>query len=279
MSELTIVIVSYNTRTDLDRCLSKFTTDPPALPHDIVVVDNASSDGSAEAVRTGWPSVTLVESGDNLGFARAVNRGLAETESRLVLLLNPDALPTGGAVDHLVAVLQEEPGAAVVGPRLVDGEGRLEISFGPMLSPSAEIWQKLLRVGHARRLPLLAWLADRRAARRRDVDWVSGACLLVSRAALDAAGGLDERFFLYTEDVDLCASIRAGGGRVIFTPEVEVRHRRGQPRRHDPAHAQDAYRRSHLAFYAKHHPRLHWLLRFYLRLRGQLPAASQEPPG
>ena len=276
MSDLAIIIVSYNTSIDLQACLSSLAANPPAVSHEILVVDNASSDGSAQLVRDTWPEITLVEAAINLGFASAVNRGLAQTGSSLVLLLNPDAAVPAGAIDRLVAVLKQESESAVVGPRLVDDEGRLEISFGPMLSPFAELWQKLLVAGHARRLAPFSWLARRRAARRRYVDWGSGACLLVSRAALDAVGGLDERFFLYTEDVDLCASIRASGRRVVFAPEVEIRHRRGRSRRHNPESTQQAYRRSHLAFYAKHHPRYHTLLRLYLWLRGQLPPPRES---
>ncbi len=276
MSDLAIIIVSYNTKADLHACLSSLTATPPAVSHEILVVDNASSDGSAQLIRNTWPEVALVEAEANLGFASAVNRGLTQTDSSLVLLLNPDTAVHAGAVDRLVAVLKQDSASAVVGPRLVDDEGQLEISFGAMLTPLAELWQKLLVAGHARRLAPFSWLARRQAARRRYVDWVSGACLLVSRAALDAVGGLDERFFLYTEDVDLCASIRARGRRVVFAPEIEIRHRRGRARQHNPERAQQAYRRSHLAFYAKHHPRYHILLRLYLWLRGQLPPPQES---
>jgi GT2 family glycosyltransferase len=103
------------------------------------------------------------------------------------------------------------------------------------------------------------------------VDWVSGACLLVRRQDAEAAGLLDERFFLYTEDVDFCASVRALGKTVRYTPEAEIVHARGRSRSHDPRASNAAYRRSHLAFYEKHHPRWAPLLRLYLSLRGERP--------
>ena len=274
MTEVGVIIVSYNTRSELEACLRALEAHPPGRSHEVTVVDNGSADGSPALVRAGWPGVRLIETGANLGFARAVNAGLRATESRLVLLLNSDAVLPAGALDQLTAVLDEDPTVTAVGPRLVDDEGRLEISFGPMLSPFNELWQKLLVVGHGRRFGPLSWMARRRAERRRDVDWVSGACLLARRAAVDAVGRLDERFFLYTEDVDLCASLRAQGGRVVYVPDVEVRHHRGRSRRHDPAGARTAYRRSHLAFYAKHHPRWRPLLKLYLRLRGELPTGD-----
>ena len=108
------------------------------------------------------------------------------------------------------------------------------------------------------------------AASERYVDWVSGACLLVHRADADAVGLLDERFFLYTEDVDFCASIRARGRRILFTPEAQITHLRGRSRASVPGRMHAAYRRSHLAFYEKHHPRWAPVLRMYLRLRGQI---------
>lgn len=272
MTELAIVIVSYNTRPELEACLASLVDDAPAISHEIVVVDNASSDGSPAAVRTRWPQVTLIDAGDNLGFARATNLGIRATTSRLVLLLNSDTVSPPKAIDRLVEVLLPRGDVAVVGPRLADANGRLEVSFGPMISPVAELWQKCLVRGHARGTPVLAGLVDRRARSERLVDWVSGACLLVRRADAVAAGLLDERFFLYGEDVDFCAAIRRLGRHVLFTPVVKMVHHGGRSGAHAPATASAAYRRSHLAFYQKHHPAWHPVLRTYLRLRGKLPA-------
>ena len=271
MTDLAIVIVSYNARTDLEACLSSLAEHPPTISHEVVVVDNASSDGSAASVRARWPMHAVIDAGDNLGFARATNLGIRATASRLVLLLNSDTLTPPGAVDGLVAALRARSEVAVAGPRLVDAGGTLEISFGPMLSPFAELRHKCLVRGHARRLPLLTALAEHRARAERLVDWVSGACLLVHRADAEAVGLLDERFFLYGEDVDFCAAVRRRGRHVLFTPAVEIVHHRGRSGRSTPASTSAAYRRSHLAFYRKHHPAWHPILRVYLRARGQLP--------
>ena len=157
-------------------------------------------------------------------------------------------------------------------PFHVDGRGRAELSFGRMISPFAELRQKVLVRGHARGWPIVSAYVERATRRPREVDWVSGACLLVRRQTAEAAGLLDERFFLYTEDVDFCASVRATGGRVLFTPAAEIVHLRGRSRASAPAASRAAYRRSHVAFYEKHHPRWAALLRLYLRLKGQDPA-------
>lgn len=269
--DLAIVIVSYNAREDLEACLSRLRDNPPRATHQTIVVDNASTDGSADAAMAFGPAVRVIEAGDNLGFARGTNIGIAATDSRLILLLNSDTLPSPGDIDRLVAVLETHNDVAAVGPRLVDAEGRLEISFGPMMTPWAELWQKTLGRAHAAGVPGLTAFVERRARHPRLVDWVSGACLLVRRTDVAAVNGLDERFFLYTEDVDFCASLRARARQVLFTPDVEMVHRRGRSGQKAPAATELAYRRSHLAFYQKHHPRWHALLRLYLRVRGLLP--------
>ena len=266
-----IVIVTYNSARDIDRALRSLAETRPATPHEILVVDNASADDTVTRVRASWPGVRLIASPSNLGFAAANNRGIRESSSELVLLLNPDTSVPKGAIDRLVAHLDARPDVAIVGPRIVDGEGRAELSFGSMIAPLTELKQKVLVVGNDRGVRPIVSMVDRMTRRTREADWVSGACLLIRRADLEAAGLLDERFFLYIEDVDLCASVRRRGRTVLFAADVEIQHLRG---RSAGATTAAAYRRSQLAFYAKHHPA--WLpwLRAYLKVRGELPDNS-----
>jgi N-acetylglucosaminyl-diphospho-decaprenol L-rhamnosyltransferase len=271
MTDLAIVIVSYNTRDDLARVLDSLAAAPPATPHQVVVVDNASEDGSLEMVRGRHPRVLAIEAGANLGFSKANNIGIRATASELVLLLNSDTEVPAGAIDGLVSDLRAHPEAAVVGPRLVDGNGRPELSIGPMIGPLNELRQKMTGALYDRGWGPVRRRVERSLATPQEADWVSGACLLVRRADAEAVGLLDERFFLYTEDVDFCASLRRLGRRVRYVPSVEVRHLRGRSRSRNPGAATAAYRRSHLAFYEKHHPGWHRLLRTYLRLKGHLP--------
>jgi GT2 family glycosyltransferase len=270
MVDLAIIIVSYNARDDLVACLRSLTDAPPAIGHEIVVVDNASADGSVSAAR-GVPNVRVIETGANLGFARANNVGFRETSGAFVLLLNSDTIVPPGAIDRLVADLEAHPEAAIVGPRIVDGLGRPEISFGAMMGPFNELLQKTrgrLHARHAR--PVDAWI-DRRMRVARYADWVSGACLLVRRRAAEEAGLLDERFFIYAEDVDFCAAVRARGHKVRFTPAAEIVHHRGRSVATNRPVVDAAYRRSQIAFYEKHHPGWAPWLKAYLRLRGKLP--------
>jgi N-acetylglucosaminyl-diphospho-decaprenol L-rhamnosyltransferase len=271
---LSIIIVSYNCRPDLERCLTSLAEHPPQVPHDIVVVDNASRDGTPDAVRSRWPTVRVIESGENMGFAKASNIGIRATRGDLVLLLNPDTIVPAGAIDALVAALDARPDVAVAGPRLVDECGRAELSFGRMLSPWVEARQKLLVRGSQRGIPPITALVEHMTARTRAVDWVSGACLLVRRHDLEAVGLLDERFLMYTEDVDLCAAVRARGRVVLFVAAAEIIHARGRSAASAPAATEAAYRRSQIAFYEKHRPRWVPVLKAYLTLRRQWPEAT-----
>jgi GT2 family glycosyltransferase len=267
---LTIVIVSYKARADLERCLASLTDAPPAIPHEIVIVDNASDDGSADAARRLRPDARVIALGENVGFARANNVGIRATRGDLLLLLNSDTVVSKGAIDRLVAALEETPKAAVAGPRLIGPDSETELSFGAMVGPLAEWRQKSFgRALEARDQSARARLASL-TTRRHMPDWVSGACLLVWRADAEAVGLLDERYFMYLEDVDFCAALRARGRAILFVPEVSVTHLRGRSRRSAPSATQRAYRQSQVAFYDKHHPVWAPFLRGYLWVRGQL---------
>ena len=267
MSELTIVVVSFNARDDLARCLDSLRAAPPAIAHEIVVVDNASTDGSAD-MASACAGVRLIALPTNVGFAAANNAAIRASRGELILLLNSDTVVPPGAIDGLVAALRSEVDVAAAGPRLVDGEGRPELSFGDMVSPLAEWRQKRLLAAAARGTARAQAIIDGRTRARRYPDWVSGACLLVRRADAEAVGLLDERYFKYLEDVDFCAALRARGRRILFVPEVTVTHLRGRSRRAAPTATASAYRDSQRAFYAKHHPRWAPVLHAYLRVKG-----------
>ena len=258
---VSIIIVSFNARVDLGHCLESLHAAPPAAPHEILVVDNGSTDGSVDVARR-WPDIRLIEVGSNTGFARANNLGIRASRGANLLLLNSDTVVPPAAIDRLLAALDHDRDVAVVGPRLVDAGGRAELSFGRMIGPLNELRQRRLAQGRS---------VEALTSRRQYPDWVSGACLLVRRADAEAVGLLDERYFMYAEDVDFCAAIRARGRRIRFTPAVTVVHHRGRSAATARAATGRAYRQSQIAFYEKHHPRWTPILRLYLRLRGLEP--------
>ena len=264
---VSIVVVTFNARDDALACLASVHAHPPRRPWDLVVVDNQSGDGTADAIASRWPDDALVRLPENIGFAAANNVGIKATHGEFVLLLNSDTLVAEGQLEALCQALEEDPTAAAAGPRLVDGAGRQELSYGPMISPIGEPRQKvrakLLAQGPAR----IRARIEAGMGRRQYVDWVSGACLLVRRSAAEEVGLLDERYFMYCEDVDFCAALRAAGHRILYAPEIEVTHLRGRSRASAPAVTNRRYRDSQVAFYRKHHPKWARVLRWYLAAR------------
>ena len=246
-------MVSYNTRDDLLRCLEAL-LGPAELPLEVIVVDNASRDGSAEAVRARFPAAQVIANTTNLGFSKANNIGLRAATGEYALLVNSDCEVRPGAVAALAGVLEARPKVALVGPRHVGTDGRPQVSFGPALTPLAEWRQgRLVRGVKAGRADALREAAAR-SERESEPDWLSASCLLARRSALDAVGGFDESFFLYEEDVDLCLRVRRAGWHIVFTPAAEVVHHLGRSMDKAPGLARLEYHRSHLRFYAKHNP-------------------------
>lgn len=265
---LAIIIVTYNSRDEIGGCLESVVGHTDPLDTSITVVDNASPDGTAAHVRTSWPQARVIDAGGNVGFSRANNLGVRATTSDYVLFLNPDTIVRGTAIPTLVGAMEADRGTAIAGPRLVDSDGMPEISWGPVISPWGEFRQKRLMSGYARRVPRLVEYVTTLSRRDRYVEWVSGACLLARRKDLDAVGLFDERYFMYTEDVDLCIGVRDLGRRVRYVAEAEVLHLRGRSASHD-ADTERRRRSSQVAYYKKHNPAWVPVLRAYLRLTGK----------
>jgi N-acetylglucosaminyl-diphospho-decaprenol L-rhamnosyltransferase len=268
-ADVHVIIVSYNTRADLDACLASLFAAPPACVAGVTVVDNASGDGSPEMVRSRYPAVEVVALDKNAGFGAANNVALRRCSQPLALLLNSDTIVPTGAIDTLRARLIAR-GAVAAGPKLVDAQGRQEVSFGPMLTPLTELVQRSRVRAASRPGPSTSARLRKYLAAERFVDWVTGACMLLDVRAVSGAGFFDERFFMYEEDVDLCATLRAAGGKVLFTPAAEVIHLRGRSSAAPSGAAADShYDRSHIAFYEKHAPGWAVWLKLWLRLRGR----------
>jgi GT2 family glycosyltransferase len=249
-ARVAVVIVSFNTRDELLRCLASL--EAVRLPLEVVVVDNASADDSAGAARRAFPGARIIENTVNEGYAKANNRGWKATTAPLVLLLNSDTEVRPGAIEAMVASLESRPEVGIVGPRTVGADGRVQVSTGDDLTPLAERRQRRLVLGVKRGDPAALAKAEALHATAREPVWVSGSCLLVRRPPLEAVGGLDEAFFLYEEDVDLCVRVSRLGFRVLFEPRAEVVHHLGRSVAKDPAAARLHYHRSHLLYYRKH---------------------------
>ncbi len=253
--DLSILIVSWNTRELLGQCLASVFAHPPAGPCEVLVVDNGSRDGSAALVRERFPQVKLVEARANLGFARANNLGLSLARGRYLLLLNSDTLVLPGTLDRLIACADRHPEAGVLGGRLLNADGSLQASWARFPT----LWSELLGRNVRARCPL-----GRPAGQAQvyDVDWVGGACMLVRPQAVAQVGALDEDFFMYSEETDWCYRMRRHGWRVHYLADGPVVHLGGgSASRADGMQLTRLYE-GKLRFFRKHYgPRQAQLLR------------------
>lgn len=251
---LSVLIVSYNTREMTLECLRVLARElPPGLAAEILLVDNASSDGSVAAVRAAFPAVRLLVSDRNAGFGAANNLALAQAKGRYLLLLNTDAFPRPGAVRVLVDLLERRADVGVVGPRLLYADGSLQQSCFRFTTPLYAWLENLGATKLFRRHP--AW-DDYRGwdhASEREVDFVIGACLLLRREVYERVGGFDERFFMYQEEADWQKRIRQAGWRVVFTPAAEVVHLAGASGRAEPVRVSGHFFESLDKYMLKHH--------------------------
>ncbi|MEB3186830.1 MAG: glycosyltransferase family 2 protein [bacterium] len=272
MSEpvLSVVVVNWNTREWLARCLDRVRAET-RTPHEIIVVDNASTDGSHELVATQFPGVRLLANDRNVGFAAGCNQGLELARGRFWLLLNPDTEVLDGALDRLVAYLERHPEVAAVGPRLENLDGSLQPSaFGFYGTWRSLIENRLVQALVTWRSPHSPWLAFWDHSSERIVDWVMGACLLVRRSVALRVGLLDERFFMYGEEVDWQWRMAEAGHRVMYLPTARVRHRKGASTSQVARPMNDHERRSRRLLVDKH---LGWAGRFIYRLKAAVAAA------
>lgn len=256
MIDLSVVIVSWNTALLLADCLRSIPGGARDLAYEVIVVDNASTDGSADLIATEFPDVKLIRNRDNVGFARGNNQGTAISTGRYVLLLNSDTIVKPHALANLVQYMDQHSEVGAVGPRLLTAHSEPQaFAFGGDPSLGYLIKRGLYRL--LLRRPIHDWHTTQIQA----VDWVSGACLLVRRAVIDQVGGLDENIFMYFEDTDWCKRIRAAGWKIYFNPQIEIIHLGGQSLKQNPA-ARRGYYRSLDYYYGKH---FGWVPRLMVR--------------
>ncbi|MEY2455049.1 MAG: hypothetical protein QOK06_143 [Acidimicrobiaceae bacterium] len=226
MVALDVGVVTFNTRDLTVSALERLIEHTAGLELRLLVHDNASTDGTAEAIRARVPQAEVEVGEQNVGFAAGMNRLIARSRAPWFLALNSDAWPEPGAIEALIAAGEASPSAAAVAPRLLRPDGSLEHSTFPFPSLGVasitavggyrRLWPKL-----ANRLALVGvWAHDE----ARDVDWAVGAALLMRRSALDVLGGFDETFFMYVEDLEWCWRARAAGWTIRFEPSAVVRH-------------------------------------------------------
>lgn len=251
-ADLAVVIVNYNAGDYLARCVASVVEASGGISVDVVVVDNASHDGSARLAASQTPQVRLIENPTNRGLSPGWNQGAGEVDAPWILFLNPDAEIQRGDLGSFVAAGDARQDVALLGPVIRNADGSIYES-GRALPPVGQA------VGHAFLGPFRPDNRFTRAYRQtgwdrstaREVDWVSGAAMLIRRSAFEQVGGFDEAFWLYGEELDLGARLRDAGWKVLATPELEILHHGGvsigRSRRTHVMHSQGVYR-----YYRKH---------------------------
>lgn len=260
---VTIIVVSFNTRALLERCLTQALNASVGLQAQIIVVDNASWDGSAEMVEARFPAIEVLRAPHNLGFAAANNLGWKHARGEFIILLNPDAFLAGDTLMRAVSLMKSNQNVGLAGGLLVGRDGSLEPSARLFPSPLNDL---LTLSGLADRFPRSrvfgrfnrTWADPNQAA---DVDWVPGAFAIIRSTVLKQTGFFDERFFLYFEEVDLCRRIKTAGYRIAYWPELKITHFGGESSRTLSGQSFSNHgrqltlwrMRSMLLYYRKHH--------------------------
>ena len=255
MSKVSVIIVSWNAKVYMRECLASIRQTVAGCVGEVIVVDNASADGSPDMVRAEFPEVRLIEAGANLGFARANNLAMRDARYEYLALVNSDVVVRGGCFQQLVRFMEDHENAGLAGPRIVGKDGHLQGSC--RLLPT--VWNNICRtVAVDRVFPGVPFLSGHEMRHfRHDVqveaEVLSGCFWMARRSAVDEVGGLDERFFFYMEDVDWCRRFHEKGWKVFFVPEAVAVHHGGASTANAPLKYVIQYHRANLMYWDKYY--------------------------
>ncbi len=249
--DISVIIVSYNVKNYLEACLTSLFEHPTRCTFDVWVVDNASTDGSSDMVRDQFPEVHLIQNQGNVGFASANNQAIRQCKGRYVFMLNPDTLAYENALDPLVDFLDKNPKTGAVGSRLLNPDGSLQPSCFPFPTLGRELW----RMFHLDTLyPVALYRMERwDRTQPKSVDMVQGTALALRHTALNEVGLLDEDFFMYSEEVDLCYRLKKSGWDLYWIPTSRVVHYGGQSTQQMAANMFLQLYWAKIAYFRKHH--------------------------
>jgi GT2 family glycosyltransferase len=255
MLDLSIIIVNYNAKQDLLRCLRSLEAVSGELALEVIVVDNGSSDGSCDVAEVQHPHFRFLRVGKNIGFAAGCNRGLVEAKGRQVMLLNPDTEVLSGALSNLVSALNANPRWGIVGPLMVDGKDVPYPAARRFPTPRYLFCEctRLAFLFPRTRMFAGYFYGDRNLSGLDRVDQVEGSALMISEAARAKVGPLDERFFLFFEEVDWCKRAADAGFECHLVPTATVRHHRSTTMSRNYLAARQANAESAMRYFAKHH--------------------------
>ena len=270
MGEISVIITSWNARQYLRDCLLSIRKTAGELIREVIVVDNASTDGSPEMVEKEFPEVVLIRSSHNLGFAGANNLGLRRATGELVALINSDVIVDADCFQRLALCIKDHEEVGLVGPRLRGRDGQAQMTCRRLPTIWNTVWRMPSLDRALSRWPLFSpfqmWYWN--TERRMTVEVLAGCFWLARRRAVDQVGALDERFFFYSEDVDWCKRFKDAGWKLRFVPDATAIHFGGASAANAPLRYQIEILRSNLAYWKKHYGNLGWLT-FYLSVTAQ----------
>lgn len=266
MKELSIIIVNWNVKDLLEKCLNSIYQKPQNLDFEVFVVDNASRDGSVEMVKKKFPQVKLMANKDNKGFAQANNQAIKEAAGEFILLLNPDTEILNGALAKMVGFMRKRLDCGILGCKLLNSDGTLQPSCRtfPDLYSQIIILLKLHNFFPklVKKYYMLDWLHNE----TKEVDQVMGACFLIRRKVVEEIGLLDEIFWALFEEVDYCKRAKNKNWKIYFTPEAEIIHHKGQSFNQQKVVAkQKNFNRCLIRYFKKHHSKSSWLILYLLQ--------------
>jgi GT2 family glycosyltransferase len=265
---LSIIIVHYKTRDITLQCLKSIQEFSPRVSCEILLIDNGSQDGIGAVVAEKFPKVRLIETGRNDGFSQANNLGIVNARGQYLLLLNSDTKILEPVFDRLIQYMDSRPEVGGIGPKHVGGDGRHQVSYGKFPDLFSEVLRKIVSYPIALNDPNIRGYLAEFCSAEREVDWISGSCLLLRREALRQAGLLDEAFFMYFEDIDLCKRFRDRGWKIVYCPMSKILHYCGQSVKVNILAGLVAYRQSQIYFARKHYGRWgDYLVRIVLFLK------------
>ena len=252
--KLSIVIVSWNVKKDLVNCLRSIGENPASESFEVIVIDNASTDSTVEAVRNEFPEIVVITNSQNLGFAAANNQGIEKSRGEYILLLNPDTIVQLNSLNILIEFMDKNEDVGICGPQLSNQDGTVQPSVRGFPTFRGVLYRhtafRHLRIFKNEYKTWLMKSFDHKT--KMDVDQVMGAAFLLRRTAIDSIGAMDETFFMYYEEVDLCYRMKQAGWRIVFTPEAKITHLGGKSSGQMPVRKRIMMLTSLLKFFRKH---------------------------
>lgn len=234
--DLSIIIINYKTPSHLKQCIKSIQKHSPKLDYEIIVVDNDSQDGTTRMIEDDFmynyknekiSNVELIANKKNLGFPKAVNQGVKKSTGKYILLLNPDITILEDSLERMIAYLKSHPDVAVIGPKLINPNGSIQLScFNRFTSPELVLYRRTLfgKLNRGKKMLDDFTMKSWDHSTERDVAWILGSCMLICKDVIEKVGLMDERFFMYMEDVDWCRRFWQAGYKVKYYPRVKMVH-------------------------------------------------------